>query len=169
MFLAGFKCAPPQEGDETLKASLVGDIACDILLGPSSPLYTRLYDSGLINDSFGGSFEMMPGAAYLYAGGDSRDPAAVACAIREEAARLVAQGVDETYYQQIRKATFGETLRALNSLENIAVSLTEGYFQGFDAYRFPEVFDTVTLEDVVTFLKENVVEDRAVLSVIRPK
>lgn len=168
MFLAGFKCAPPETGEEVLRAQLVGDLACDILLGPSSPLYKRLYEEQLINDSFGGSYEMMPGVAYLYAGGDSRDPDAVRKAVLEEAARLVKEGIDETYYQRLRKAGFGGTLRALNSFENIAVSLTEGYFQGFDAYRFPEVFDTVTKADVVEFLRENVTESRCALSVIRP-
>ncbi|MEG0779878.1 MAG: pitrilysin family protein [Oscillospiraceae bacterium] len=168
-FLAGYQCVPPVGGDAILKNSLVGDIACDLLLGDSSPLYTRLYDEGLINGSFGGCYEMMPGVAYLYAGGDSRDPAAVQKAITEEAARLVREGIDETYYAQLCKASYGETLRALNSFENIAVTLTEGYFRGFDAYRFPEVFDTITPADIVAFLRENIVESRSVLSTILPK
>ena len=53
-FLTGFKCAPAREGD-CLRANVVGDMACDILLGDSSPLYLRLYDEGLINTSFGGA------------------------------------------------------------------------------------------------------------------
>ena len=72
-FLAGFKCAPAAEGDDYMRAAILGDMASDILLGESSPLYQRLYEQGLINPSFGGAFEMMPGVAYLYAGGDSKD------------------------------------------------------------------------------------------------
>ena len=41
------------------------NIACDILLGDSSPLYERLYDEGLINGSFGGGFDQLPGVACL--------------------------------------------------------------------------------------------------------
>ena len=35
------------------------------LLGDSSPLYQRLYDEGLINGSFGGGFDQLPGVACL--------------------------------------------------------------------------------------------------------
>jgi predicted Zn-dependent peptidase len=168
-FLTGFKCTPAPEGEDYLRMSAIGDMACDILLGDSSPLYLRLYDQGLINTSFGGAFEMMPGVAYLYAGGDSRDARAVAGEIYREAERLAAEGIDEDFYQQVRRATFGEQLRGLNSFENIAVSLTESYFRGYDPFRFPQVFDSITKDDILAFLRENLREERAVLSEIVPK
>ncbi|MBU5626971.1 insulinase family protein [Oscillibacter sp. MSJ-2] len=168
MFLSGYRCTPPHKGEE-LRESIVGEIACDVLLGDSSPLYAKLYDKGLINGTFGGAFEMLPGAAYLYAGGDSRDPGTVAERITEEAGRLVREGIDETYFQQIRKSTFGSMIRSLNSFENIAMLLSEGYFKGYDACRFPEVFDTVDREDIIRFLRENIVESRRALSMILPK
>ena len=168
-FLAGFKCAPAAEGDDYMRASILGDMASDILMGESSALYQRLYEQGLINPSFGGAFEMMPGVAYLYAGGDSKDANAVTDAILREAARIAAEGVDEDYFRRIRKASFGANLRGLNSFENIAVTLTEGYFHGYDPLRFPEVFESITPEDVAAFLKTNVTAERMVLSRIVPK
>ena len=168
-FLAGFKCAPAAEGNDYMRAAILGDMASDILLGESSALYQRLYEQGLINPSFGGAFEMMPGVAYLYAGGDSKDANAVTDAILREAARIAAEGVDEDYFRRIRKASFGANLRGLNSFENIAVTLTEGYFHGYDPLRFPEVFESITPEDVAAFLKTNVTAERMVLSRIVPK
>ena len=168
-FLAGFKCRPAADGEDYLRTAVLGDMACDILLGDSSPLYLRLYDQGLINTSFGGAFEMLPGIAYLYAGGDSKDARAVAAEIQKEADRLVREGIGEDFYQQVRRAAFGSNLRGLNSFENIAVSLTEGYFHGYDPLRFPQVFDSISKEDVRAFLAENIREDRAVLSEIVPK
>ena len=168
-FLTGFKCAGASDGESYLRQSLIGDMACDILLGDSSPLYLRLYDQGLINTSFGGAFEMMPGVAYLYAGGDSKDARAVMDEIQKEAARLVKEGIDEAFYQRVRRASFGSSLRGLNSFENIAVSLSEGYFHGYDPFRFPQVFDSITKADITAFLRENLTADRAVLSQIVPK
>ena len=167
-FLAGFKCRPAGDGEDYMRLAVIGDIACDILLGDSSPLYLRLYDQGLINTSFGGSFEMMPGIAYLYAGGDSKDARTVAAEIQKEADRLVREGIDEAFYQQVTRASFGSNLRGLNSFENIAVSLTEGYFHGYDPFRFPEVFDSITKEDVTAFLRDNIRAERMVLSEIVP-
>ena len=122
---------------------IIGDLACDILLGESSPLYLRMYDQGIINGSFGGSFEMMPGVAYLYAGGDGKDPRRVADEIAKEAVRLSQEGPDPAFYERLRRAMFGSMLKDLNSFEHIAISLAEGYFHGYDALRFPEVFETV--------------------------
>ena len=59
-------------------------------------------------------------------------------------------------------------IRSLNSFENIAVSMTEGYFRRFDYYHFPEVFASVSKADVEAFLRENVTEERAALSIIDP-
>ena len=168
-FLTGFKCTPAEDGEGYMRQSLIGDMACDILLGDSSPLYLRLYDRGLINTSFGGAYEMMPGVAYLYAGGDSKDARAVTAEIQKEARRLVEEGIDEDFYQRVRRASFGSNLRGLNSFENIAVSLSEGYFHGYDPFRFPQVFDTITKDDITAFLRENLTADRAVLSEIVPK
>ena len=167
--LTGYKCRPVQEGEDRLRTMILGDLACDLLFGESSPLYQRLYSQGLINASFGGAFELMPGVAYLYAGGESKEPRAVAAELQKEADRLVREGLDGDFFQRTLRASFGSNLRGLNSFENIAVSLTEGYFGGYDPFRFPQVFDSVTQEDVLRFLQENVTESRSVLSEIVPK
>ena len=168
-FLVGFKC-PPQHGGETQhRFTAIGELACDVLMGESSPLYARLYAEGLINGSFGAAFDLLPGASYVYAGGDSKDPQAVAEAILAEAQRLVSEGVDGDYYRRVVNANFGAALKALNSFESIAVSMAEGCFQGYDPYRFPEVYDSITVEDVLDFLRQNMTRDHMALSVITPK
>ena len=168
-FLVGFKCPPQHGGEEQHRFAAIGELACDVLIGESSPLYARLYSQGLINGSFGAAFDILPGAAYAYAGGDSKDPKAVAEAILAEAQRLAREGVDEDYYKRIVNANFGAALRELNSFESIAVSMAEGRFQGYDPYRFPEIYDSITAADVLAFLRENVTRSHMALSVIAPK
>ena len=168
-FLVGFKCPAGGDGEALFRQSLIGELACDILLGDSSPLYMRLYDEGLINGSFGGDFDQLPGVAYLFAGGECKEPEKVSRAIMDEAARLGREGVDETYYQQIRRANFGASLRSLGSFENIAVGMADGCFRGFDPYRFPEVYDSITRADIEAFLRENVTEERCAISMLVPK
>ena len=68
-----------------MRRTLIGELACDVLLGDSSPLYARLYSGGLINGTFGYSFDTLPGVAYAYIGGVSNDPHAVADAVLQEA------------------------------------------------------------------------------------
>ena len=89
--------------------------------------------------------------------------------IIRESARLVKEGIDEDFYQRVRRAAFGSNLRGLNSFENTAVSLTEGYFQGYDPFSFPQIFDSITKQDVVAFLRDNITAERCVYSEILPK
>lgn len=168
-FLVGFKCPPQHGGEQQHRFTAIGELACDVLMGESSPLYARLYAEGLINGSFGAAFDLLPGASYVYAGGDSKDPQAVAEAILAEAQQLVSQGIDGDYYRRVVNANFGAALKALNSFESIAVSMAEGCFQGYDPYRFPEVYDSITVEDVLDFLRQNMTRDHMALSVITPK
>ena len=99
----------------------------------------------------------------------SAEAQAVAEAIVAEAQRLVSQGVNGDYYRRVVNANFGAALKALNSFESIAVSMAEGCFQGYDPYRFPEVYDSITVEDVLDFLRQNMTRDHMALSVITPK
>ena len=168
-FLVGFKCPPQHGGEEQHRFAAIGELACDVLMGESSPLYARLYSQGLINGSFGASYDILPGAAYVYAGGDSKDPRAVAQAILAEAERLGKEGLDEAYYRRIVNANFGAALKALNSFESIAVSMAEGCFRRYDAYRFPEVYDSITQQDVLNFIRDSFAESHMALSVIYPK
>ena len=155
-------------GEELLRQSIVGDMACDVLFGESSPLYTRLYGEGVINGSLGGNFDQLPGASYLYVGGDVKDPDRVFAEISAQARKLGTEGISESFYQQIRRATYGQMVRSLNSFSNIAESVTDGYFRSYDYYHFPEIFESVTKADVEEFLRENITEDRAAVSRIDP-
>ena len=46
--------------------------------------------------------------------------------------------------------------------------MAEGKFLDYDPYRFPEVYDTITAEDVLDFIRENLVEERCAISIIDP-
>ena len=168
-FLAGYKCETPPDGVEQLRLGMIGDMACDILFGDSSPLYSRLYEQGLINDTFGGNFDVLPGVAYLYVGGDSNDPHAVHAAVTAEAQRLGQEGIDEDFYQRIRRAAYGQMIRSLNSFENIAIAQAEGVFHHYDYYAFPEVFASITKADLEAFLRRNITAERTATSLITPK
>ena len=87
----------------------------------------------------------------------------------EEAERIAKEGVDETLWQQTRRATYGSLLRGLNSFEGIAISMAEGAFRGYDYFRFPEIFETIGREDLQRFLAAFVTPDRATISIIHPK
>ena len=167
LFDLGFKGDPAPEGSR-LRQELVAQLTCDVLLGPSSPLYRQLYEQGLINGSFDCFYSADPGCAHFIASGESRDPEQVLERVLEQAARLVCDGVDETLWDRLKRAAYGGMVRRLNSLENTCIDLAQSYFEGDDYLRFPEIFQSIEREDAQALLERWCTRERAALSVILP-
>ena len=168
-FAFGFKCAPPAP-DALMHREVLGDLAAEILAGESSELYQRLYERGLIDAGFSVGYESVKDACLLSASGDSTDPEAVQRALLSEAAHIANNGVDPAQFARLVKSALGRRTRDLDSFESICYLMGGSYyFDGVDYLRFPEVYASVTPEDVRRFLAETVQPERAALAVVRPK
>ena len=168
IFQLGFKADPAPMGQERLRRQLIGTLAMEVLCGSSSSLYAKLYREGLINQKFGCGYEAYPGCAFLYAGGESKDPQAVKDALLAEAERLGREGVDAALFQRLKKASYGSMVCALNSEEQVCIEQAQGYFAGVDYLDFPAVFDTVAQADVEEALRTWCTAERSALAVVRP-
>ena len=58
---------------------------------------------------------------------------------------------------------------SLNSFESIAIGFVEGCFHGFDPNRFPEIYDSITTEDILRFLADNLTREKLAMSIITAK
>lgn len=168
-FALGFQCPAPEHGMQSMRRELIGELASELLVGESSPLYLRLYNDGLIDADFSAGYENVKDACMLSAGGDSRDPEAVLFVILEEARRIAREGFDLRLFERLKKSIHGRRMRALDSFESICYRSCAYEFDGADYFRFPEVYAEVTPQDVWEFLVQTVCPERAALSVICPK
>ena len=168
-FAIGFKCEPVEKGMEAMRREIIGDIAAEILVGESSPLYQRLYESGLIDGGFSVGYESIKDACLISANGDSTDPEAVLQAILEEAERISREGFEEDLFRRLKKSALGRRTRDLDSFESICYRICAYHFDGADYFTFPEAYASVAPEDVLAFLTNAVRPERAALSVIEPK
>lgn len=170
IFLLGFKADPPPEfGVGRLRQALMGELACEALLGTSSELYTDLYEKGLINKSFSCSYEDYPGCAFLCAGGESSDPKAVREATMAAVKRTNEEGISEDLWKRLKKAAYGSRVRSLNSFENICIELAQAQFAGTEYFSFPDVYDSIRKKDVEECIRHWMTEERTALSVVKPK
>ena len=169
LFQLGYKGDALVNGEARMRQQLVGELALEVLLGSSSPLYARLYREGLINQNFSYGCECYPGCAFLMAGGESKDPEAVRMAVAEEAARIGREGVDKSLWERVEKGVYGNKVRGLNSFENLCVGQAQAFFAGTDFLRFAEIFGSITREEAEELIANWVVEERTALSVVRAK
>lgn len=164
----GVKGTPAQGGEAQLRQKILGELACEALVGTSSPLYAKLYAQGLINSGFYCGYMDYPGCAFLVAGGESKDPEGVRDAILAEVERIGREGLDDGLFRRLKKAAYGSYIRNLNSFENLCVEQAMGFFSGQDPWTFPEVFEGLCREDAEKFLLDWIRPERTALTVIRP-
>jgi len=169
LFQLGFKGEEELRGPKGQRQEMLGDLACEMLLGNSTPLYAELYQKGLINQSFSYGYESDPGCAFLMAGGESPDPKAVRQAVLEEARRLAREGLDEALWQQVKKGVYGIKVQGLNSFEHLCINQAQDFFRGCDYLDFAALFDQITREEVQNLLQGWVTQERCSLSVVRPR
>ena len=60
-------------------------------------------------------------------------------------------------------------IRSLDSFEGLCYRLALSDFDGYDYFAFPEIYESITTEDVRQLIAREIVPEQAVLSVILPK
>lgn len=169
MFQLGFKSECPEKGGAAVLRETVGDLAAEALFGESSQLYLQMYEEGLIDSSFGGGFETVDGMALLTAGGDSEHPEQVRDAILQEVQRLLREGIREADFLRMKRSALGRRIRDLDSFNSTVFRVCAYYFSHYDYFDFPQVYQKVTVSQVLEFLKQTVTSQRCSLSIIYPK
>ena len=152
LFEIGFKGDPAPRG-EGLRQRLLAELVCDVLFSSSAPLYSRLYEEGLINGSFDSSYDALPGCACLIAGGESRDPKRVLDEVLKEAVRLAREGIEPELWEQLKKAAYGSMVRQLNSMDGTCAELAQAHFDGEDYLSFPQCFQSIERSDAEALLR----------------
>lgn len=167
-FQIGFKCEPIVKGEMGVCQEILSDLAAEALFGESSKLYLELYEQGTIDSSFGGGFETVDGCALLTCGGDSRDPEAVKAALLRHAARLEEEGIPQDEFMRMKRSALGRRIKNLDSFDSTCFRMCAYHFDEFDYFLFPHIYEKITAQDVLEFLKHTIREERCALSVIYP-
>ncbi len=165
LFAIGFKEQVPDK-DELVKVAVETDILLELIAGKSSALYRRLYDEGLINQTF--SCETVNGRGFFCTmfEGESRNPRKVKQEILKEIERLKADGIDEGDFSRIKKAHYGQSIRDFTNPTKVANSLVNSYFCGCSVYDFIDATSKVTLSDVAQRFQKTFMSERSVISIV---
>lgn len=166
-FMLGFKENYPIPAQPT-KRELAVDMILDIIASPSSSLYKRLLDKKLINTTF--SYEYFTGFGYsaVLFGGESVDPKAVEAEIKAEIQRFRENGISEKEFLRTRKKMYGRMIMGLNDIDEIANNMAISYFWDEDVFTDFEEYEKITVDYLNEVIKEVMLEEYSVLSVILP-
>ena len=165
-FLIGAKFQPEKRGSALLRQDLVSSLAMRILVGQSSPFYTRLYREGLLNRDFDYEVDFAASTGTIIIGGESSDPKKVLEEFKKELARVQREGLDEKAFELAKRAGVGARLRGLEDFENVCIAVVSGVFDGYKALDSVEMSERITKEECEKFIAENLSEERLAISVI---
>ncbi|MBX6350302.1 MAG: insulinase family protein [Clostridia bacterium] len=165
----GYKdAAPPATGRELVRRELLTSIGLEVALGKASPLYNRLYESGLIGRSFGASAFIEETFGFVYVSAETDEPERLERELREGLGRFVAEGVAPADVERVRRRLFGDLAGEFDAPESLAHALAESHFIGVGLSDHFELLRQVRAEDVHRRMRECLRDDRAAVSVVLP-
>lgn len=152
IFNLGFKLKAQRLHNEDELANL--DILLFMLASSTSPMYRELMDKGLINSTF--SYEVFEGSGYsaIIFSGESRDPEKVAEIICAYLEKVKNEGLDEMDFIDSKKATYGDAVSSLDSVDTVANMLEDFYFSKRKIFDYYEAITNATLEKTINILNE---------------
>ncbi len=164
IFQLGYKCLPCSE--DFLRKELTASLAVSYLTDASSEMYNRLLTEGIINASFGGEVFAGDGYFSVIFSGESENPDAVRDAVANEIKRISAEGIDEKIFNRIKKATYGDLVRQLCNVTAMASAMINSHMAGYKAFEVVDTVSELTAEDALAFIRNELLADKTVLSVI---
>lgn len=149
------------------ETQFLDEIILDVLAGECSPLYRKLYDGGLINNSF--AAESFVGRDYVMTlfAGESRDPDEVNRLIMEEIERVKKTGLDEESFNTAKKSLYGKYISAFSNPEGVATMLQASHIYDFEMYSMLEKIASITLDETNKRLRSAFDTEKSAISIVR--
>lgn len=166
MFLSGMKLGAGLRGKEAVRFELTAGLALSTLMGRASPLYSRMYADGIINDTFSYEVESTAGVTFATFGGECQAPDEVFEKVMKEAESFAAGKFDREFFKRRKKSFYGRALRALNSFDSICYNVANASFRGYDFFATLDMVDSITEDDVTGFAKKYLRPDKSAISII---
>jgi predicted Zn-dependent peptidase len=167
LFQIGFK-APPAGYPAEVGQSLRCEMLLEILAGEGSELYRTLYDSGLINASFG--TEVLAGGSFisLILSGESRDPDAVLAAVKQAMADLKSGGISDADFELARRMLYGRHLGAFGSVRGLGSLLLQAHFSESEAYAMLEEIAAIQKQELLPLIESHLNPEHSAISIVWP-
>ncbi len=167
-FAVGAKINIETFGERGMRNRIISDLAADILGGPSSALYSKLYSDGDITSDFVSEATSFPDTITMMISGESRDPEKVYEKIMEHARKL-SKDIDVPYFERIKKAHLGLRRRSLDSVSSLCREQSEALFSGYDYLDTIEVINEIEPYEICDFIRRAFKDESTALSVVRGK
>lgn len=157
------------KGKESVKAMALSDIINDVCFSTTSKFYQELYKQGVIISEPDFSFESGREFSHVVISAYVLDTKKYEEKLFEYIENLKQNGIDEERFKIILNKKKGEMIYNSERLTWIYRSIIESVIQDIDVYEEANVLNSITKEDVDSFIRENLNMDKCCISKVMPK
>ena len=170
MFVMGFKDNDVGYGGKALlKKTIATNILLKMLFSKSSPLYEKLYNSGLITPNFGAEYSPQTAYAYTAIEGESKNPKKVYEIIINYIDELHKDGLCREDFERAKKVVWGKYICSYNDIEDFAHTFLSDSFMDIDYFDdYYDAFKEISFEDVEKRFKNHFDKKYSALSIVNP-
>ncbi len=168
LFRFGSKLPKVQPGEETARQQICADLAAELFCGEGSPLYSSLYEEGLINSSFYSGAYFFPEGGVFCVGGRCSAPYEVQNRVMDAAEHFRMDGEMRARCRRVRHAALGNFLMLLDSPENLCHTQADSYLNGYSHMDYPRLCESVTEAEITAMIQESLKPERIAMSVVNP-
>ncbi len=170
MFNIGFKDLDIGfDGDKLIYKEISTKILLEMLFGESTEFYKKMYEEGLINNSFGCQFVAHKDYGYTIMSGDSEKPEIFLNKVLDYIEEQKHVGLSKDSFNRIKKKTIGQHVMEFNSIEFIANSFVAHYFNNSCILNYLDIMESINFEDLEDRFNQHLTLDNYTLSLILPK
>ncbi len=168
--LVGFKDLVTANGDPhaLLKRELTTSLILDMLMGKSSALYSKLYEKGVIDESFSSSFTAEADHGYTMIGGETDEPDRLVEAVTDCLARAAADGFDAATLERKKRKQMGRFLRNFNSPDTGGNVFLHYFHRKQDVFRLLDELNSIQVDDLSARLSIHFDTGRMATSTLLP-
>lgn len=168
--IAGFKeAAPYRQGKQLLERELGLNLLLDLMFGQSSANYEKLYNLGLIDETFSFDYTGEYGFGFSLLGGDTKKPKELIETMKEMIATFVDKPLPNDEVETIRRKKIGAFLRSLNSPEFIANQFTRYQFNEMSLFDVVPTLEQLTVDSLTEMMHDHFQFERFTASVVQKK
>ena len=154
-------------GEEAVKKDIITNMILDLLFTPSADFYNKLYNEGIIDQTFGAYYTGKKTYAHSLVVGQSNQPELVNERVLELIKRPGEEILNEEDFLRLKKKNLGSFLMGFNSEEFIVNNFTDMYFDGFNLLDYLDLAEKIQFTDLLDRFKSHFVPENMVLSIIR--
>ena len=166
LFMIGFKDTLPIPKNIVEKHIAI-QIILNMILGKSSELYKKLYDSGELISEPDFDYEFSKQYSHILISGQSKNPNKIFDEVKNIISQFIKDGLNAEHFERIKRKLYGDYVTEYNNVGDIARMFLADTFKGINTFDYIEKFNNVTKEYAEQVLKEVFKEEKMVLSVIK--